>query len=200
MKVNTLFVFLALLLISACKTSVKPITANEPTIKDYVVGEQWEYTWKTTAGEKIRGEGITSKEVVAYKNGLGFSFGNDTIQITNPSSEKSNTPYRDWPLEIGKKWRYESETTNNEGDKITIKQDAEVISYGDVTVKGGTFKAFKIVYTGTIRNHKFSETGGLSNDVWWYAPTLKSYVKHTQDNGDISSYSYVKEVSMYVKP
>jgi len=200
MKVNVLVAILALLILSACNTSVKPITANEPTIKDYVVGEQWEYTWKTTAGEEIRGEGKDLKEVVNYKKGLGFLYGKDTVQITNPSLEKSATPYRDWPLEVGKKWRYESESANNEGDKITTNQDVEVISYGDVTVKAGTFKAYKIVYTGMVRNHKYSKTGGLSNDVWWYAPALKSYIKHTQDNGDISNFSYVNELSKYVKP
>ena len=200
MKINTLLVILALLILSACNTSAKPTTANQPTIKDYVVGEQWEYKWKTSAGEKIRGEGKTSKEVVIYKNGLGFSYGKDTVQITNPSSEKGATPYRDWPLEVGKKWKYESESANNEGDKLTTKQAAEVISYGDVTVKAGTFKAFKIVYTGTVRNHKYSKTGAPSNDVWWYAPALKSYIKHTQDNGDVSTYSYVNELSKYAKP
>ena len=72
MKVNTLFAILALLIISACNTPLKPITANQPTIKDYVVGERWEYTWKTSAGEKIRGEGKTAKEVVVYKMGWDF--------------------------------------------------------------------------------------------------------------------------------
>ena len=200
MKVNALLVILALLILSACNTSVKPITANEPTIKDYVVGEQWEYTYKSTSEGKIMNEGKTTKEVVVYKNGLGFLYGKDTVQITNPSSEKSATPNKDWPLEVGKKWRYESEAPNGVGDRMTIKQDAEVISYGDVTVKAGTFKAFKIVYTGTVRNHKYSKTGGPSNDVWWYAPALKSYIKHTQDNGDVSTYSYVNELSKYVKP
>ncbi len=200
MKVNTLFAILALLIISACNTSVKPVTATEPIIKDYVVGEQWEYTYKSTSEGKIMNEGKTTKEVVAYKNGLGFSYGKDTIQITNPASEKSATPNKDWPLEVGKKWRYESEAPNGVGDRMTIKQDVEVISYGDVTVKSGTFKAFKIVYTGTIRNHKYSKTGGLSNDVWWYAPALKSYIKHTQDNGDVFNFSYVNELSKYHKP
>lgn len=165
MKVNTLFVFLALLTISACKTSVKPITANEPIIKGYVVGEQCEYTWRICAGEKIREERKMSKGVVAYKNGLGFSFGKDTIQITNPSSEKNITPNGDWPLKADEKWKYEYETANNEGDKITIKQDSEVISYGIVTITGSTFKTFKIAYTGTVRNHKHSKAGGPSNDV-----------------------------------
>ncbi len=200
MKVNSLLAILVLLILSACNTSAKSISANEPTIKDYVVGERWEYTWKTSAGEKIRGEGKTVKEVVSYRNGLGFLYGKDTIQITNPVSEKSATPNKDWPLEVGKKWRYKSEAPNGEGDRMTTKQDAEVISYGDVTVKAGIFKAFKIVYTGTIRNHKYSKTGGPLNDVWWYAPALKSYIKHTQDNGDVSSYSYVNELSKYIKP
>jgi len=184
----------------ASKTKTADTVTEEPTIKDYVVGERWEYTWKTSAGEKTRGEGKDVKEVVVYKNGVGFLNGNDTVQITNPSSEKSATPYKDWPLEVGKKWRYESETTNGVGDRMTIKQDAEVISYGDVTVKAGTFKAFKIVYTGMIRNHKYSKTGALTNDVWWYAPALKSYIKHTQDNGDVASYSYVNELLTYSKP
>ena len=200
MKVNTLLAVLALLIISACNTSVKPITANEPTIKDYVVGEQWEYAYKSTSEGKIMNEGIDAKEVVSYKNGLGFSYGKDTVQITNPSPIKSATPNKDWPLEVGKKWKYESEAPNGLGDRMTIKQEAEVISYGDVTVKAGTFKAFKIVYSGTIRNHKYSETGALTNDVWWYAPAIKSYIKHTQDNGDISNFSYVNELSKYMKP
>jgi hypothetical protein len=44
MKVSALLAILALITINTCKISVKSITANEPTIKDYVVGEQWEYT------------------------------------------------------------------------------------------------------------------------------------------------------------
>lgn len=200
MKINTLLAILALLILSACNTSVKPITANEPTVKDYVVGEQWEYTYKSTSGEKIMNEGKTTKEVVVYKNRMGFLYGKDTVPITNPPSKKSATPNKDWPLEVGKKWKYESEAANGVGDRMTTKQVAEVISYGDVRVKAGTFKAFKIVYTGTIRNHKYSKTGAPSNDIWWYAPALKSYIKHTQDNGAVSTYSYVNELSNYVKP
>ncbi|MGK0316503.1 MAG: hypothetical protein ACI86M_002738 [Saprospiraceae bacterium] len=210
---NAIIYVSVILLFSACTNSSKTIAteivpkkavdtviANEPTIEDYVVGEQWEYTWKTTSEEKILGEGIDIKEVVVYKKGLGFLYGIDTIQITNPSSQKSATPNKDWPLEVGKKWRYESEEPNGVGDRMTIKQEAEVISYGDVTVKSGTFKAFKIVYTGTVRNHKYSKTGAPSNDVWWYAPALKSYIKHTQDNGDVSTYSYVNELIRYSNP
>ena len=210
MKKNVILLVMILMTLNACtsnkasKTETETKTVDtvteEPTIKDYVVGEKWEYTWKVSAGEEIRGEGIDLKEVVNYKKGLGFLYGQDTVQITNPSSEKSTTPYRAWPLKVGKKWKYESESANNEGDKMTIKQDVEVVSYGDVTVKGGVFKAFKIVYTGTVRNHKYSKTGAPSNDVWWYAPALKSYIKHTQDNGDVSTYAYVNELISYSKP
>ena len=200
---NTIIYVVATLIFSACSNVPKPstteIVTKQPTLSDYEIGEKWEYTYKSTSEGKIMNEGKTLKEVVAYKKGLGFLYGKDTVQINNPSSEKSATPYRDWPLEVGKKWRYESESENGVGDRMTIKQDAEVISYGDVTVKAGIFKAFKIVYTGTVRNHKYSKTGGLSNDVWWYAPALKSYIKHTQDNGDISNFSYVNELTNYSK-
>ncbi|MFT4537186.1 MAG: hypothetical protein ACI9P5_004567 [Saprospiraceae bacterium] len=204
---NAIIVLMAIMAVNACTStkvsktkSADTVTSNEPTVKDYVVGERWEYTWKTASEEKIRGEGKDIKEVVFFENGLGFSYGKDTVQITNPLAEKSATPNRDWPLEVGKKWRYESEAPNGVGDRMTIKQDAEVLSYGDVTVKAGTFKAFKIVYTGTVRNHKYSKNGAPSNDVWWYAPALKSHIKHTQDNGDVSTYSYVNELMRYSKP
>ena len=109
---NAIIYVVAILLFSACTNSSKTkatekaadtVTANEPTIKDYVVGEQWAYTWKTASEEKILAKGKDIKEVVVYKKSLGFLYGTDTVQITNPSSQKSATPNKDWPLEVGKK-------------------------------------------------------------------------------------------------
>ena len=181
-----------LLLFTFCTTS----TTNKPTLHDYHVGEKWVWSWKRTVDGEIRAEGEDIQEVVDYHGSLGFWNGVDTSLIsTTLNQEQRSKPFRDWPLYVGKTWKYESEWENNEGTKGKTSQDVEVVAFEDLQVIAGKFKAYKIAYKGIVTNSRGFK--GELSDTWWYAPELKNYIKHINDDG----YGvYTNELTNYASP
>ena len=167
-----------LLLLSGCSI----LTTNKPTLNDYKIGEKWVWNWKRTVEGEVRAEGEDMQEVVDYHGELGFWNGVDTVRIlTTLDQKQSNTPFRSWPLFVGKKWKYESEWENNEGTKGKTSQDAEVVSFEELNVAAGKFIAYKIEYTGIVTNSR--GYNGEMSDTWWYSPDLKTYIKHVNNDG-----------------
>ncbi len=194
---NQILLLLALVLLSACNTSTKSNTTNQPTLTDYQLGEKWVWKYKgvTTKGE-VRSDGTDTREIVSFNGALGMTIGKDTIPITEiVKPNVSKTPKYDWPLEVGKKWKYENSWTSQDGTTGNQSQNAEVLSYQEETVKAGTFMAYTIRYTGKTTNsrgYNASET-----EVWLYAPAVKNFIKLTQNQGD---FNYVEELIEYSKP
>lgn len=184
------FLLTAILILSGCTTT----TTNKPTLKDYKIGEKWVWKWSRSVDGEVRAQGKDIQEVVDYHGKSGFWNGVDTVLISKVLNKKqSSTPFRDWPLTVGKKWKYESEWENNEGTKGKTSQDAEVVSFEDVTVPAGKFMAYKIEYKGMVTNSRGFK--GEMSDTWWYAPALKTYIKHVNKDGygvytnELTSYS-----------
>ncbi len=167
-----------LILLSGCSTS----TTNKPTLIDYQIGEKWVWNWKRIVEGEIRAQGEDIQEVVDYHGELSFWNGVDTVLISKTLDQKqSSTPFRDWPLFVGKKWKYESEWENNEGTKGKTSQDVEVVSYEELNVEAGNFMAYKIEYKGMVTNSRGYK--GEMSDTWWYSPELKTYIKHVNNDG-----------------
>ena len=196
MKNYTILVLIVIMAFNACKkephnttskaTPAEPasseLVTSEPTLDAYRIGEKWTWLEKSVAEGKIRWEGEDILEVVAFKGSLGLWNGNDTILVSSTlNQEKSSTPFRNWPLKVGKKWKYESDWKNSEGTPMKTSQEVEVVSYGEEAVLAGRFLAYKIEHKGTITN----SIGGSAeiNEVYWYAPALKMNIKHIQDDG-----------------
>ncbi len=188
---KVLFLLPVVLIFMGCGTS----TTNEPTLNDYKIGEKWVWNWKRTVEGEVRAEGEDIQEVVDYNGVLGFWNGVDTLRISAVlNQEQSGTPFRDWPLFVGKKWKYESEWENNEGTKGKTSQDAEVVSFEELNVAAGKFMAYKIEYKGIVTNSRGYK--GEMSDTWWYAPELKTYIKHVNNDG----YGvYTNELTHYSK-
>lgn len=74
-------------------------------------------------------EGEDFKEAIEFKGTLGFWNGVDTVLVSSTLNHKSSTPFRDWPLKIGKKWKFETNWGNNDGTNGTTNQDTEVVSF-----------------------------------------------------------------------
>ena len=188
---KVLFLFTAILIFTSCST----LTTNKPTLNDYEIGEKWVWNWKRTIDGEIRAQGEDFQEVVDDDGALGFWNGVDTVRISTILDQKqSSTPFRDWPLYVGKKWKYESEWENNEGTKGKTSQDVEVVSLEELTVKAGKFMAYKIEYKGMVTNSRGYK--GEMDDTWWYSPELKTYIKHVNNDG----YGvYTNELTYYSK-
>ena len=175
---KVLFLLTVILSFTSCNTS----TTNKPTLNDYKIGEKWVWNWKRTVEGEVRAEGKDIQEVVDYNGELGLWNGVDTVRIsTILNQEQSSTPFRDWPLYVGKKWKYESEWENNEGTKGKTSQDAEVVSFEELNVAAGKFMAYKIEYKGIVTNSRGYK--GEMSDTWWYSPDLKTYIKHVNNDG-----------------
>ena len=194
---NQILILLTVLIFSACNDNIKSGITQQPTITDYSLGEKWVWKYKGVTNEgEVRSDGIDTREIVAFNGVLGITIGKDTIPVTEiVKPEESETPKYDWPLEVGKKWKYENNWTSQDGTTGSQSQDAEVLSYQEETVEAGTFMAYTIKYVGKTTNSR-----GYSADeteVWLYAPAVKNFIKLTQNQGD---FSYVEELIEYSKP
>jgi hypothetical protein len=192
--------FIALLsaiIFCACDTSQKSDLTQQPTLADYQVGEKWIWKYKgvTTEGE-VRSEGTDTRTIVSTDMGLCMTIGKDTIPLTEiVKPDESETPKYDWPLEVGKKWKYENNWTSQDGTTGSQSQDAEVLSYQEETVEAGTFMAYMIKYTGKTTNSR--GYNAEEEEVWLYAPEVKTFIKLTQTQGD---FNYVEELIDYSRP
>ncbi|MEP0007723.1 MAG: hypothetical protein ABJF72_00940, partial [Balneola sp.] len=145
---------------------------------------------------EVRSDGTDTRTIVRMDEGLGMTIGNDTIplaEIVKP--DESETPKYYWPLEVGKKWKYENNWTSQDGTTGAQNQDAEVLSYQEETVEAGTFMAYTIKYTGKTTNSRGYNAD--EEEIWLYAPEVKTFIKLTQSQGD---FLYVEELIEYSKP
>ena len=170
---------------------------DRPAEDDFKVGEKWIWKFKGVSSEgELRADGIDTREVVKREGVIGITIGDGfqpLTEITKP--EVSDTPRYKWPLEVGKKWLFEESWTSQDGTKGKTSAQAIVVSYKEETVEGGTFMAYTIEYKGKITNSR-----GYSanvNEVHWYAPTVKQFIKLIQNQDD---YSYTEELIEYTKP
>lgn len=188
---KVIFQFIAVSILIGCTA----LSINKPTLNAYTFGEKWIWNWSRTVDGEIRAEGKDVEEVVNYKGTLGIWNGTDTVKISERLNETpSETPFRDWPLHVGKKWKYVSEWENNEGTKGKTSQDVEVVAFETLQVEAGEFKAYKIEYKGLVTNSRGFK--GEMTDTWWYCPNLKTYIKHINNDG---YGTYINELISYSK-
>ncbi|MBR9918499.1 hypothetical protein GYB29_12650 [bacterium] len=190
-------ILLSVIIFGACDSPKKSDLTQQPTLEDYQLGEQWVWKYKgvTTEGE-VRSDGTDTRTIVRMDEGLGMTIGNDTIPLTEiVKPDESETPKYDWPLEVGKKWKYENNWTSQDGTTGAQNQDAEVLSYQEETVEAGTFMAYTIKYTGKTTNSRGYNAD--EEEIWLYAPEVRTFIKLTQSQGD---FLYVEELIEYSKP
>jgi hypothetical protein len=85
-----------------------------------------------TADGEVRSDGIDNRTIVRMTEDekMGMTISNDTIPLAEiVKLDESETPKYDWPLEVGKKWKYENNWTSQDGTTGAQNQDAEVLSY-----------------------------------------------------------------------
>lgn len=186
----------AITVFSSCSNKTTTVT-KQPTLSDYTVGEQWTWKYKGVSAEgEVRSEGEDTDKIVSVDGVLAMIIETDTIpvaDIVNP--EISETPKYNWPLEVGKKWKYETNWTSQDGTTGSQSQDVEILSFKEETVEAGTFMAYTIQYKGRITNSRGFNAN--AEEVWLYAPALKNFIKLTQNQG---GFLYVEELIKYLNP
>jgi hypothetical protein len=195
LKISVLFFFM----IAGCVSygQNKEGRTFQPKLDDYRVGEKWSWRYKgiTNAGE-IRSEGVDTRKIINHNGNLVILIGSDTVlveDLVKPTDSK--TPKYDWPLEVGKKWKYEQSWTSQDGTTGKQSQNVSILSFKEETVEAGSFMAYTIQYKGRITNSRGYEAP--VEEIWWYAPEVKNFIKLTQKQDD---FLYVEELIEYFKP
>lgn len=183
--------FFTLLVINVAISAKELDGSQPPSLNDYKIGETWVWKYKgaTSSGE-VRAEGTDTKTIVDDNGVVSMKTQHGMIPLKHiVKPEKSDTPRYHWPLQVGKKWKFEERWTSEDGTTGATIQDAEVLSYQQEAVEAGTFMAYTIRYKGTISNSRGYRAD--SEDIYLYAPTLKTFIKLTQSQ---DSYVYVEEL------
>ena len=184
---RTLFLslFLSLLILISCHgVKVKPIpNADKIIIKapKYKVGDEWQYT--KGYFEKIIGFSdnyiITTSNLSKYYKGYRVYRDKNytSVKILDAQGRSTDAPTGlkdlDFPLQIGKKWDQTLHlTVIKDGARSTYYNTFKIIAYEEITVKAGTFKAFRIRW----RQNQIGTSWSGHLDMWW-SPKVKNFIK-----------------------
>lgn len=191
-----LVLILAIYFLAFCKSNPETTVTKQPVLTDYTIGEKWVWKYKGVTDEgEVRSDGTDTRKIVDFNGALGMTIDKDTVLVSDiVKPEKSDTPRYKWPLEVGKKWKYEKDWTSQDGTTGKQSQDVEVLSFKEETVGAGTFMAYTIEYKGTVSNSR--GYSAKTDEVWLYAPEIKNFIKMTQVQDD---FSYIEELIEYSK-
>lgn len=190
-----IYLIIISLLFSCSENNI--LVAEQPTLTDYTLGEEWVWKYKgvTTEGV-VRSDGEDARKIINIDGALGMIVGKDTIPVSDiVKPETSETPKYKWPLEVGKKWKYEKNWTSQDGTTGKQSQDAEILSFKEEKVGAGTFMAYTIEYKGTVSNSR--GYNAQTDEVWLYAPEIKNFIKMTQTQ---DGFFYSEELIRYSNP
>lgn len=157
--------------------------AQMPPASDFKVGDRWE--WRQLDDRTGLEERKFARTVIDVDGAIQFTNGLENYQISaliiDGGYLHSDKPWRVWPLEVGKKWRFEGEWARSDSATGNTRQDVEVVAYEEVVVPAGKFMAFRIEHHGFYQNAR--RRSGQQNDTYWYAPEARADVKHHRDDG-----------------
>jgi len=94
----------------------------------------------------------------------------DIVYPPNKDYEKHWVRYN-FPMYVGKQWEYDAYFKRGGEDRLyKAHVNSEVISYGNVSVKAGVFKAYKI-------HEQMNSQRNMASSYYWYSPEVGAIVK-----------------------
>ena len=175
--------------------------ADRPEVK---VGDSWVMqNSNPRTGEKRPEVTLTVKEVTAdnivLESGTGnrLTFNRDWNIIETKSgdtvtfSAKPNSTFYQFPLEVGKTWEAQWETTSTQ-QTTRWQGKTQVEGVETVTVPAGTFQAFKLRFEGFYNGYAKLGGGswtGTRKETRWYSPDAKRVVKSEWEERSSSYYN-----------
>lgn len=199
--VSTLPVSLFLLLImGACATptAVRPIAGGEAVVVEapsFKIGEEWNWTggrydtYVRVVALEGDGSVVESNLDIWCRDGCRYILDKNGI-ATSGTNKKGEPTYvsglriLEFPLRVGKEWTQTIDLReSSSGAMRPYVNRWKVDAFEEVTVKAGTFKAFRISW--------YQENRGVylwsgSASLWW-SPEVKAFVKravHTSGWGN----------------
>ena len=161
--------------------------ADLPAVK---AGDRWQFAayYTVPSATPNRVWVITSvvpKGIEGTENGEPLMLTPELNVLESPRSKESNPRALSFPLEVGKRWRYDSDWVfKAKGSRGGTTVDVAVVGHEKVNVPAGEFDAFKLVAKGSLRGTSpiNSQYAGDTTETYWYAPTARAIVKSVRHN------------------
>ena len=189
--------FFCLCILLALPTLARCQVVQMPSAADFQEGEQW--TWRRVDELTKLETAVVGRQTVQKDGALAF-LGTSKRYYTLDQIYKGRMGWREWPLEVGKAWKYKFQWSSPTGEPGATSQDVKVVAYEKISVPAGTYMALRIEYKGSWNMTDFAgrHWAGEVNDTWWYAPEVKADVKHTfVTYGRHGSEQWISELMSY---
>lgn len=161
--------------------------AERPDVR---VGDRWEFavyytapstapsrTWQVTA--------VTPERIAGTENGEPLALTRELNVVESPRTRESNPRLLAFPLEVGKRWRFESEWLfKPKGSRGKSAVEVAVVAYERVAVAAGTYDAFRLTSREALSGTSpiGSQYDGATTRTYWYAPAARAIVKAVSHN------------------
>ena len=162
-------------------------TAQRPVVKP---GDAWRFVEYYTVPSTVPTRHwvitrVTPSGIEGTENGEPLRLTPELNVLDSPRTRESVPGALRFPLEVGKRWRYESEWLfKAKGSKGTMSVEVVVVGHEKVSVPAGEFDAFKLVATRRMRGVAGigSTIDAESGTTYWYAPSVRAIVKAVNRN------------------
>jgi hypothetical protein len=128
---------------------------------------------------------VSPERIEGTENGEPLLLTPELNVLESPRHKESNPRGLSFPLEVGKRWRYESEWLfKAKGSKGRSVVDVAVVAFEPVSTPAGEFEAFRLVATGKLSGNSpiNSRYDAETSATYWYAPEARAVVRSVYHN------------------
>ena len=184
-----------------------PALAQKTERPEVKVGDRWQFVrYYSVAATKpnLTWEihSVTETEISGTENGEPLRMTPDLNVVDSPERNQSNPRALSFPLEIGKRWRYDTDWMfKPKASKGSMVVDVEVVAHERISVAAGEFEAFKLVSKGRVSGTSpiNSQYDAVITTTYWYAAAPRAIVKSVTDNPSLGA-STVEMVAFQLRP
>ncbi|RPJ00209.1 MAG: PEGA domain-containing protein, partial [Deltaproteobacteria bacterium] len=152
------------------------------------VNDSWVYVNQEGKTWEIKVERIEKELFIANSSldqslmGIDRNTLETKVYVTSKGKRPKDTEMGDFlfkfPLELSRKWsKMITAVPTTSHVPSNFLNEYRVVAYEDVTVRAGTFKAFKIELKQDLVSGIYAATGGSKKAHIWYCPEIKKEIK-----------------------
>ena len=184
-----------------------PALAQKTERPEVKVGDRWQFVRyysvaSTTPNVIWEINSVTATEISGTENGEPLRLTPDLNVIDSPMSNQSNPKALSFPLEVGKRWQYDTDWLfKPKGSRGSLVVDVEVVAQERIAVPAGEFEAFKLVSKGSLSGTSpiNSHYDAVITTTYWYAAAPRAIVKSVSHNPYLGV-STVELVGVQMRP
>jgi hypothetical protein len=164
--------------------------AQPATRPDIRVGDRWEFAVYDSAPTRVPSRtwvvtSVTPSGIEATENGAPLRLTLDLNVLDSPRQSETNPGLLRFPLEVGKRWSYDTQWTFKlKGSTGTLAMAVEVQARERVSVPAGEFDAFRLFARGKLGGNSPAQSvyEAETTTTYWYAPAARAIVKIQHHN------------------